>query len=173
MTQVPNQICFHLIFALPYLFASSICEKRISSFKKTIKSDTKKHTRGLRRVMSQAPPISISFWPFIGPFHAKYVVVIYKKENISGAQDTSCLEPPPPALHHVAMSDGCNIGVVMVHGCASGRHRHHGTIVSVNIFDEQNNKKKRTWAQDATCLEPLFPSPAVSLLLPLLAPCLH
>ena len=114
---IPTQFCFCLIFALLYLFASSICEKRISTFKKTIKSDTKEHTRGSRHIMSRALPISISFWPFIGSFHAKYVlVVIYKKENIPGARDASHLKPPP-ALRHVAMSDGCNMGVVMVQVC--------------------------------------------------------
>ena len=66
----PYPIPFPSHSALPYLFASSICEKRISSFKKTIKSDTKKHTRGSRHVMSPALPISISFWPFVGSFHA-------------------------------------------------------------------------------------------------------
>ena len=48
----------------------------------------------------------------------------------------------PPALHHVALLDGCNMGVVMVQVCRWLPSSTSRPIVSFNIFYERNKKKK-------------------------------
>ena len=45
-------------------------------------------------------------------------------------------------LRHVALSDGCNMGVVMVRVCGWPPSSTSRPIVSVNIFYERNKKKK-------------------------------
>ena len=99
-----------------------------------------------------------------------------KKENIPGARDMRCLEPPP-ALHHVALSllDGCNMGVVMVQVCRWPPSSMSRPIISVNIFYERNKKKKirkKYLGSRHVASRAPVPSPAVSLLFPLPAPCL-
>ena len=86
---------------------------------------------------------------------------IKKKKTYQGLETWDVLNPPPPALRHVALSDGCNMGVVMVWVCGWPPSSMSRPIISVNIFYERNkkkkNKKKCTWARDASHLEPLFP----------------
>ena len=81
---------------------------------------------------------------------------IKKRKHTRGSR-CEMSRTPPPALCHVALSDGCNMGVVMVRVCGWPPSSTSRPIVSVNIFYERN-KKKCTWARDVLHLEPLFPS---------------
>ena len=95
---------------------------------------------------------------------------IKKRKHTRGSRHD--VSRAPPALRHVALSDGCNMGVVMVWVCWWLLLSMSRPIVSVNIFYERNKKKKTYLGSRCIASRAPVPFPAVSLLFPLPAPCL-
>ena len=65
---------------------------------------------------------------------------IKKRKHTRGSRRE--MSRTPPTLRHVALSDGCNMGVVMVRVCGWPPSSMSRPIISVNIFYERNKKKK-------------------------------
>ena len=88
-----------------------------------------------------------------------------KKENIPGARDVTCLEPPPPPFVMLP----CRMDVIWV--CRWLPSSTSRPIVSFYIFYERNKKKKIRKNIPVVSRAPVS-FPAISLLFPLPAPCL-